>query len=69
MSSRTPNQEKALAWFCQEKDYKPQLSTHPTYYFTTKTGKTVEHSITSIVLQWQKMRDAQTAELKQGRKK
>lgn len=38
MSNRTPNQEKALAWYCEKNDLIPQLSIHPVYYFLDKRG-------------------------------
>lgn len=54
MSSRTPNEEKALAWYCQEKGLIPQLSSHPIYNFIEKeTGKKSEEHIQNIVRGWQ----------------
>lgn len=60
MSSRTANQDKALAWYCLEKEFSPQLSAHPVYYFTRKSdGKTVETNIHAITQEWEAMRKAE----------
>lgn len=57
MSSRTPNQEKALAWYCQQHNLKPQLSAHPVYTFTNEKGGTEEHNIQHIVADWERWRE------------
>jgi hypothetical protein len=57
MSSRTPNQDKALAWYCQTNNLKPQLSAHPVYFFTNEKGKTEERNIQHIVADWERWRE------------
>lgn len=59
MSRLTLNQGKALTWFCDEKSLKPQLSSHPTYFFTNKKGEEVTHNIHNIVASWNRMRKEQ----------
>jgi hypothetical protein len=56
MSSRTPNQNKALEWFCTERALFPQLSAHPIYYFKGKDGKEVNFNISTIVALWESSR-------------
>lgn len=69
MSTRTPNQEKALAWYCEEHNLMPQLSTHPTYYFVDKsTGEKSEKNIHSILREWEDWRSADKEQRKQERK-
>lgn len=54
--TRTPNQNKALKWFCDKYRLKPQLSTHPTYYFRNENGDEVTHSIIHITAEWDRDR-------------
>lgn len=49
MTSRTPHEEKALAWYCQQTGLMPQLSTHPTYYFRDREGNETHREIEHIV--------------------
>lgn len=58
MRVRTPNQEKALKWYCEKNNLKPQLSSHPVYYFINEYGKQVTANIQSIVREWDDDRKA-----------
>lgn len=69
MSRRTPNEEKALAWFCQTNDYVPQLSAHPIYFFKhRKSGKEIEKHISAIRREWERWREDNGAS-KTGRRR
>jgi len=56
MSSRTPNQEKALAWYCEKNNLRPQLSAHPVYYFLDKSDNESTRDIQHIVAEWKAQR-------------
>lgn len=51
-----PTHYKAIDWYCQEHNYRPELSAVPTMRFTDKaTGKKVERDLEGILLaygQW-----------------
>lgn len=57
MSTRTPNQEKALRWFCETNELRPALSVHPKYDFYDHDGKLQTHHITHIVKAWEEQRE------------
>ncbi len=54
MSKRTLNQERAIAWYCQEHHLVPQLSTYPLYYFRDKNGKEHGALLEHIVMNWKR---------------
>lgn len=56
MGRRTPNEEKALAWYCEVNDLIPQLSTHPICYFRDKDGNEVSARLEHIVMNWETSR-------------
>lgn len=56
MPTRTPNQDKALKWFCEVNGLKPQLSSHPLYYFTDEDGNQQKHLMSHIMGDWERDR-------------
>lgn len=56
MSRRTPNQDKALVWYVGEHKLKPQLSTHPVYYFVDKNGNEQKVLMAHMMADWERMR-------------
>ena len=62
MSQRTPNDDKAIAWYCKENNLIPQLSTHPTYNFVHR--ETREESSVSLM----NIRARYEAHMKESRK-
>lgn len=63
MSSRTPNQEKALRWFVETNDLVPQLSTHPVDYFKDREGNERKEYISHIVMNWETERKAKKSKV------
>lgn len=58
-SSRTPNQEKALKWYGEKYQLRPQLSAHPVYYFVEKSsGNHITRNILHITREWDDDRQA-----------
>lgn len=66
MPSRTPTENKALAWYCEENNLIPQLSTHPTYYFRDREGNESRREIEHILADYNRMREAKRKGKKTG---
>lgn len=43
---------KAIKWYAETYDLKPQLSAPPTMYFKDAQGREVTHNLGAIVLEW-----------------
>lgn len=56
MASRTPNENKALRWYVENNGLRPQLSSHPYYYFTDTAGEQKRVNILHIVADWERWR-------------
>lgn len=56
MPGLKPNEEKALAWYCQMNGLVPQLSTYPTMYFLNRSGEEHKREMWQIVLEWEAWR-------------
>lgn len=67
MAKLKPTQMKAIAWYAERENLRPELSTSPTIYFThklTKEKKTV--SIDFIVPAWERWREEQKRKKKES---
>lgn len=64
MSSRTPTENKALAWYCEANNLIPQLSAHPVYFFRNRAGEESKILLEHIVQDYQRARKEEIKEAK-----
>lgn len=52
--NRTLKQDRAISWYCQTNNFKPQLSTHPVYFFKDSEGNKIEVHLSVIVHEYER---------------
>lgn len=56
---RTPNEDRALAWYMKQNNLKPKLSAYPIYYFDNEAGEEESVNVVSLVPQFKAWRKEQ----------